>query len=112
MTNHELFFKLKSAAESLAKDENLNLVSIKRNPHRKNVVGLCTSGGHISIRMPSSQYMSQEVKVEEAGRTIAHELAHLKYMNHKKEFWEYSFTLCKKLSDKLGVSIPPEKIMI
>jgi len=111
MTNSELFNLMEKKAFELAKDEGLALKLIKRRP-RAGTVGTCTYDGIISILIPSSPTMEERVKIQEVGRTIAHELAHLRHQGHGLNFWTYSMLLCMKLSIKLGIHIMPEKVMV
>lgn len=94
----------------LAQEENLKVSSFGRAP--KGARGLCFSNGNIQIRMHTSPTLLPKVKDIENLRTLAHELAHLRHMNHSHEFWSYAKELTEKLSVKVGYKIPHEKVMM
>jgi predicted metal-dependent hydrolase len=105
------FRDLERLGKELAREENLKLTSITRCP-KQGTVGTCSSNGEIKIRMQCSPYMFPATKDQENCRTLAHELAHLRHMNHNNEFWSYSKELCAKLSSKVGFTVRPEVVAI
>lgn len=111
MTNLELFNLMSENAFKIAREEGLILNSITRSP-KAGTVGTCSHDGNLRILIPNKKHLRDEVKIQEVGRTIAHELAHLRYMNHNFEFWKYASILCKRLSELLGTRIPPERVMM
>lgn len=111
MTTNELFEKLKSIAEEVAKEESLPLKSIERAP-RGNVLGLCSYDGDIKIKMRTTVSLDERNRILENARTVCHELAHLKEFHHGPEFWEYQKEICKKFSEKLGSVVIPERSMV
>lgn len=108
MTPNQFFKELTRLGFEIAREENLPLKSIERAP-QGNVRGRCSSNGTIWLRLHCSPTMLDRAKWQENGRTLAHELAHLKHMNHGTEFWLYAGQLCEKLSNKVGFLIPKEK---
>lgn len=108
MTRKELFNELSRLGFEIAKEENLQLKEIKQNP-KGNVRGRCSTDGIIWLRLHNSPVMTNRMKWQENGRTLCHELAHLRHMNHDKEFWSYASELCNKLSQKVNITIPPER---
>lgn len=74
-----------SISDNIGKKLNLtpNKLSIKR---LKRAWGYCSSKKHISINIDCIMY---DEKVIES--VILHEYCHLKYMNHKKDFWNMVF---------------------
>lgn len=111
MTPIQTFMKLRDIAKQIAREESLPLLSIERSSP-KGTRGICHSDGRIYITVHSSPTMLERVKLQENARTLSHELAHLRYMNHSHDFWKYAGELSKKFEEKLGISIPPEKAMM
>lgn len=105
------FNDIERLGKEIAKDENLKLKSITRSP-RQGTLGTCTSDGDIKIRMQMSPHMFPGIRDQENLRTLAHEISHLRYMHHDKEFWEYAAVLCEKISGKVGFIVKPERFML
>jgi len=100
-----------NAARDLAKEHNLNLRSISFT-NLKGKWGLCNSHGDILLKVNRCRDMDEIIKKQEDVRTTAHELAHLKELNHSKPFWEFAEKLTIELGQKVKVKTPPEKRMI
>lgn len=68
---------------------------------RKNVLGQCSHGNHITL---------QPFKQEWTDGVILHEMAHYKYKHHRKPFWNFLSTLIGKdsrLAKKDDIALSP-----
>lgn len=102
-----IFNHLKAIAEAIAEVEKLPLKSIERG--EKKARGRCHSDGRILIRMHTSKYMEDRTMYTENARTFAHELAHLKHMNHGEEFWNYMDKIVDRFNAHLEYKVQYEK---
>lgn len=108
LTPKILFDRLVTVGREIAKEENLPLKTIIRNAG--GALGRCHWDGTVEITV--RVYALESVMIEEAGRTLAHELAHLKHMNHDAEFWNYAAELCSKVGSKMNARVRPESVMM
>jgi predicted metal-dependent hydrolase len=104
--------QLQELGKKLAQAEGLALKAIFPLKNDRTIVGKCLANGLIYIRMHKNNLMTDETKDQENLRTLAHELAHLKYKNHDKEFWDYAEYLCKQISLIVGKTVKAEIAMV
>lgn len=108
-----LFHKVMTLGFELAKSEGLHLNSIAILEKDKKVVGKCWPyQGRVEIKITFPRQMEEFRIEQEMYRTLSHELAHFRFGNHDKEFYEYAKVLTEKISDKIGKRINPEKWMM
>lgn len=58
------------------------------DPEHKEAKGLCTTDGEIYIAIRTGSKGKFDT-IEEIIDTSIHELAHIKYPNHSKKFWQF-----------------------
>lgn len=86
----DLFEKVKAVMEQVARDYELPLKSITPhpNPEAPSWLGTCDSGGNITVVMRFTQHgeWTEPRREVDIWNTAAHELAHLRYLNHSAAF--------------------------
>lgn len=82
----ELYEKIAEREVSMAMVLITRIVGVKPNKYRvkklKTAWGTCTSNKNITINSELMRYDRQVIQY-----VVLHEICHLKYMNHSKEFW-------------------------
>lgn len=80
------YFKIAEIQIKQIMEEVINQVGIKPNSYKikrlKRTWGNCSSTRNISLNVNLIKYSRQAIKY-----VILHEICHLKYMNHSKDFW-------------------------
>lgn len=97
--------EVEKIAFEMAREFNLNLTKLEwlRTDF---LYGMAYRDGKIVIKI---QFTDGELVPEtELWRTVAHELAHLRYMNHNEEFWRFNKEILAVISEKIGIKVPPE----
>lgn len=81
------YFKIAEIQIKQIMEEVINQVGIKPNSYKikrlKRTWGNCSSTRNISLSVNLIKYSKHAIKY-----VILHEICHLKYMNHSKEFWD------------------------
>jgi len=87
---------VRSCAKKISKKFKLHPRTIRLfdddDPDRRTCHGMCYSDGtiHINLRRGRSGRFDS---IESSLDTVIHELAHLKFYNHTKEFWKFHRTI-------------------
>jgi hypothetical protein len=101
------FHEVANAMKNVAKAYHLNLKSIThyKMPERgmSDRMGQCTASGDISLVLRctvNGVWCDEPMSPDEVWDTAAHELAHLKHMNHGLEFQEFRLELAQALQNR------------
>lgn len=101
-----LFKTVKDAMEFVAKTYELPLKSITpmANPEYSSApLGDCSSDGNIRLTlrgMENGRWAEESRAEQDVWRTAAHELSHLRFMDHESHFWEFMMELETALNNR------------
>lgn len=102
----EIQEKATKIAFEIAKEFNLELKEVKWIVHDFFYGQADRKEKTISVKV---RYWDGELVPEmEVWRTIAHEMAHLRYAGHKEDFWQFQKEIAEWMSNKLGIRVKPE----
>jgi len=96
--DYPLFEKLGRIATYVAQQEGLRrpYVRPKRRAYRSSYRGLCDNWGVISLivrHKTDGQWEAERLSIESILYTLAHEIGHLRYLNHSRAFRAYEASL-------------------
>ena len=101
----EIQCKILEVAEQIKREFNLPLTRITFI-RCDSKYGSCSPDGQIKLKL---EYFDGElVPLMEVWRTLGHEMAHLRHMNHNDEFWKFNKVLVLRISEIIGKRIRPE----